>query len=165
MKLLYFAYGSNMSSQRIGRRINSARKLVQARLDAHRLVFHKVSLDGSGKCDIHATELSEDYVLGVVYEISAEDKLILDGYEGVGSGYEVKQVCVTDQDGQKLECFAYYATHIDSAFRPYHWYKEHVLRGAEQQGFPVDYLEKIQSIISMDDPDPVRHADEMSHYE
>ena len=50
--LLYFAYGSNMSSVRLRARVNSAQPLGVARLPGHRLRWHMHSLDGSGKCDI-----------------------------------------------------------------------------------------------------------------
>lgn len=44
---------------------------------AHRLRFHKVGEDGSGKCDAEETGDPEDRVIGVVYAISASEKLVL----------------------------------------------------------------------------------------
>ena len=40
--LLYFAYGSNLSTPRLRARVPSARKLESAVLTHHRLVFHNL---------------------------------------------------------------------------------------------------------------------------
>jgi hypothetical protein len=60
-------------------------------LPKHRLRFHKVSNDGSGKCDAQATEDSNDYVIGVLFE-SDNEKPALDRKEGLGIGYNEKEV-------------------------------------------------------------------------
>jgi hypothetical protein len=46
----------------------------------------------------------------------------------------------TDVNNARNQGSAYFATHIDSSLKPYHWYKEHVLRGVKENGFPVDCL-------------------------
>src|SRR5438128_1900656 len=50
--MLYFAYGSNMLTQRLKARVPSASPKTVAVLFDHGLRFHKRSQDGSGKCDI-----------------------------------------------------------------------------------------------------------------
>lgn len=52
---LNFAYGSNMLTDRLRERVPSARPVAVARLAGHSLRWHKVSIDGSGKCDAEAT--------------------------------------------------------------------------------------------------------------
>ena len=49
--MLYFAYGSNLSSARMAARVPSARVVARAQLPGHALRFHKVGRDGSAKCD------------------------------------------------------------------------------------------------------------------
>lgn len=163
-RLLYFAYGSNMSSRRLAARISSARKLGVASLDHHALRFHKAGRDGSAKCDAHATGDPSDEVIGVVYEISDADRLVLDGFEGRGKGYEVKTVSVSLADGRRVEAITYYATDVDAGLRPFHWYKTHVVNGAMEHGLPHAYLEAIHAEQAVDDPNHIRHAAEMAIY-
>ena len=72
--MLCFSYGSNMSLARIRDRVPSARFFAVATLKAHRLKFHKISKDGSGKCDAKETENPEDKVVGIVYEFADDEK-------------------------------------------------------------------------------------------
>ena len=89
--MYYFAYGSNMSSKRLNARIK-ATKYANGKLLKHKLKFHKISKDGSGKCDAFETGDSNDFVLGVVYEIDKNDLEQLDRFEAKGKGYERKEV-------------------------------------------------------------------------
>lgn len=85
--------------------------------------------------------------------------------EGLGNGYEEKTVVVIMPGGSVLEAqTSYYATHIDASLKPYHWYKEHVLRGARENGLPAPYLQIIESLESVADPNPERHALELAIY-
>ncbi len=54
--MLYFSYGSNMSSRRLLSRVPSARFITSASLPGHALHFHKKGLDGSAKCDAYETK-------------------------------------------------------------------------------------------------------------
>ncbi|MGD8384961.1 MAG: gamma-glutamylcyclotransferase, partial [Lysobacterales bacterium] len=95
-KLDYFAYGSNMSSKRLRARLPSASLAGVGVLRGHRLVFHKVSNhDGSGKCGI--VESTRDHVLGVLYEIDADEKPVLDRIEG--AGYVEKRIEISLPSG------------------------------------------------------------------
>jgi hypothetical protein len=163
-KLLYFSYGSNMSLPRIRQRVSNAQAVSVARLYQHRLRFHKRSLDGSAKCGIEHTRNPDDSVYGVVFHLLANEKPLLDSYEGLGNGYEEKTVAVFLPNDEVLKATTYYATHIDASLRPYHWYKEHVLRGAREHDLPGHYIDTIESVSSVADPDPVNHARELSVY-
>lgn len=66
----YFAYGSNMLHQRLKKRVHSAVPLGKARLCKHHLAWHKISTDGSGKCDIVEDPEQNYYVWGVLYDIN-----------------------------------------------------------------------------------------------
>lgn len=135
-------------------------------LRGHRLRFHKHSrVDGSAKCDAHNTGNPADFVIGVIWEIAEQEKGYLDQCEGLGYGYQQKDVEVELANGERIRAFTYYATDIDPDLVPYHWYKEHVRVGAEEHGLPADYVtEQIESVPSMPDVDTAREADELSIY-
>ena len=162
--MYYFSYGSNMSIRRLVERIPSAKAIGVAKLAGHILKFHKASKDGSGKCDILATDQTDDIVFGVVFEIATTEKTDLDRAEGLGLGYEEKYVQVTGPDKKSMRAITYYATNIESSLKPYQWYKEHVLRGAIENELPPDYIAEIEKIEPVDDPDQNRHEKEISIY-
>ncbi|TAK97113.1 gamma-glutamylcyclotransferase [Patescibacteria group bacterium] len=162
--MLCLSYGSNMSITRIQDRVPSARPVAVATLPKHRLKFHKVSNDGSGKCDAQATEDTNDYVIGVLFEISDNEKPALDNKEGLGVGYDEKEVEVVTTDGRTMKSVMYFATSIDPSRRPYTWYKNHVLKGAKENGLPEEYISKIEAVIADDDPDRARNERESSIY-
>ncbi len=162
--MLYFAYGSNMSTPRLRNRVPSARAVAVARLKQHRLKFHKQGKDSSGKCDAECTNYAQDVVYGVVFEIAASQKPKLDEKEGLQNGYEEKNVLVYIGYGEELKAVIYYATHIEPTLKPYEWYKEHVLRGAREHGLPADYVTTIETVTATPDPDKSRHDSELSIY-
>ncbi|MEW7998510.1 MAG: gamma-glutamylcyclotransferase family protein [Candidatus Thiodiazotropha endolucinida] len=162
--LLYFSYGSNMSSRRLLSRVPSARFVTSASLPGHELHFHKKSLDGSAKCDAYETKSDRHAVSGVIFEIAKSEKAGLDSKEGLGQGYEEKTVELIDPDGEMVVAYTYYAISIDRTLKPYHWYKHHVLTGALEYDLPAPYIDRLRLIESMEDPDPQRHAFELAIY-
>ncbi|MDX1678142.1 gamma-glutamylcyclotransferase family protein [Arsukibacterium sp.] len=161
----YFAYGSNMALARIKQRIPGALRHGVVSLAQHTLRFHKVGyLDGSAKCDAFFTGREADQVIGMLYNISDSDKSILDKIEGVGFGYQDKEVQVTDSQGNRITALTYIATHIDSSLRPFNWYLNHVLRGATECGLPGSYIAAIAATPAIDDPDKARDASERAVY-
>ena len=161
-KLKYFAYGSNMSSMRLKARVPSAAVIGTGVLRGHRLVFHKVSNDGSGKCDV--TESESDDVMGVLYEINEIEKLALDRVEGLNHGYDEKAVNVQLASGEVVSAVTYFATNTDPGLRPYTWYKRHVLEGAREAKLPSDYTSEIEKISAIEDSDKLREASELAIY-
>jgi cation transport regulator ChaC len=151
--MLYFAYGSNMSTPRLESRVRSANAISVAGLHGHKLRFRKKSISGSGKCDVENTGDPGDVVYGVVFEIASSDKAALDKIEGLGKWYEEKNVIVVSATGEKFEAVTYFAINIDASMKPCDWYKEHVLRGAREHGIPVEYIKDIEAIESTPDPD------------
>ncbi|GHC21260.1 gamma-glutamylcyclotransferase family protein [Aidingimonas halophila] len=158
-----FSYGSNMSLIRLRDRVPSARFVAVATLPAHGLRFHKVSKDGSGKCDAEETGNREDRVIGVVYDIADDERQALDRKEGLGSGYDAKEIEVTTDQGS-LTALMYFATYVDPALKPYVWYKEHVLIGARENELPSEYIARIEAVEAVDDPDTMRHERELTIY-
>lgn len=162
--MLYFAYGSNMSSPRLCARVPSATAVGVAVLEGHRLAFHKPGrLDGSAKCDAVPTGDPRHRVFGVLFEIDPWHRPLLDRAEGLGFGYQRRTVSVRVRD-EALDAFTYYATVSDAALKPLHWYRQHVLRGAREHGLPPDYIEAIRRVETITDADNVREQAELAIY-
>ncbi|MEM0953386.1 MAG: gamma-glutamylcyclotransferase family protein [Pseudomonadota bacterium] len=162
--MLYFAYGSNMSSRRLQQRILTVRSLGTAILHGHQLRFHKMGSDGSGKCDAYCTDVYDDVIHGVLFEIDDAGKATLDGIEGLGFGYDDKEVEVL-HGGSEVRAVTYIATRIDEKRQPFAWYHQHVVVGAQEAELPEAYLRNILDVTVIDDPDPIRHAKELAIYE
>lgn len=160
----YFAYGSNMSPERIRARAPSAVFVSRAYLEGHVLTFHKPGLDGSGKCDACPSANSQDRVWGALYEVSAEDMKALDIYEGRGFAYLRKSVVVHTDAGQSETAKVYVAIEQDDGQVPYDWYLEHVLRGARVIGLPETYIDLLKTTESKRDRNFAREMKERSIY-
>ena len=162
--LFYFAYGSNMSVQRLDQRVPGVRRLGAASLAGHELRFHKSGSDGSGKCDAFYTGLDQHELHGVLFELDSSGKRTLDRFEGLGAGYDEKTVSLALGTGESVEAVTYVATRIDAALQPFHWYKAHVLIGARSAALPSTHIDRIVAEPALDDPDRERHQREMSLY-
>jgi len=143
-----------MSTARLRARTPSCRPLRRATLARHDLRFHKRSTkDGTGKCDVLHTEIENDAVIGVLFEIACRDKAALDRAEGLGNGYNEKTVVVVDDNGEKAEALTYYADTdaITPSLLPTKEYKQYVVDGAEEHGISTEYVTaKIRSIATCD---------------
>ena len=161
----YFAYGSNMSLERLKVRVKSAKPIGKGILRCHQLAFHKVSKDRSGKCDIVLSSAS-DVVWGRVYHIDDKEKKCLDRAEGLGCGYFEKDVTVKLDCGSTVCPVTYYADFkkTNPCLKPFTWYKKHVLKGAKEACLPPDYIKRIEEIEATEDCDKEREADELEIY-
>ena len=162
--ILYFAYGSNMSSRRLKNRVESANVISTGILEKYKLKFHKISEDGSGKCDAFFTDNPTDNIYGVIYSIHENDLKRLDSYEGLNDGYKKENVDIIIANGEKVKAFTYIATNIEKSLLPFSWYKYHVLHGAVENDLPHDYITFIDSFKSEDDEKMERVAIELSIY-
>ena len=163
--MYYFSYGSNMSIRRLLHRVPSARKVDIGILEMHELKFHKVGkIDGSAKCDVYETGDPEHYVYGVLFLLSPKDMAELDRIEGLGYGYEQKDIQVVLHNGSNIKASTYYATSIEPTLKPFSWYKEHVLRGANENSLPKEYIQVIERIEAVEDADVKRHKIELAIY-
>ncbi|PCK07578.1 MAG: gamma-glutamylcyclotransferase [Alteromonadaceae bacterium] len=161
----YFAYGSNMSIHRIQRRISNSKFIGVHTLKGYDLRFHKIGHDASAKCDAFHTKNDFDCIEGVVFDMNSNDVSRLDTIEGVGHGYEKADVSVVGADGEKIIAFMYVATNISESLLPYSWYKKHVLEGAKSAGLSPLYINKIEQVNSIKDPDEERDKAEVKIYE
>lgn len=75
----YFAYGSNMWDLQMKSRCPCSKKVGVARILGYRWII-------STRGYANIVESKEDYVEGVLFEISPTDEIALDRFEGVASG-------------------------------------------------------------------------------
>lgn len=167
-RFLYFAYGSNMSSRRLraANRAPSAVAVTSASLAGYRLVFDKVSRDGSSKADCHHTGEPQDLVYGALFSVSEVDTHPLDVAEGaLGSkpGYRRAEVEVMTSAGLQ-RARTYLAVEKREGLLPYPWYVQHVLAGAMEFALPSDYVERIERQETMPDADANRSDAELAIY-
>ncbi|MFN3163114.1 MAG: gamma-glutamylcyclotransferase family protein [Pseudohongiellaceae bacterium] len=162
--MYYFAYGSNMSQRRLQQRLSGSTSLGYARLPGYDVVFHKRgSRDSSGKCGLVAAP-GDTWAHGVVFTINDHHKPLLDDIEGVGDGYACHDVTVHHEQLGLLPCLTYLAEELDESLRLYPWYLEHVLVGAREHDLPADYIQHLQTLPTIDDPDSARHDRELAIY-
>lgn len=157
----YFAYGSNMCTGRLRKRVPSAQFVRTAKLPNHSLQFHKRSKDKSAKADAFYTGKPEDIVWGVMFEFNQDEKAALDEAEGLGQGYVEKDVTVIDDENREHRVFTYVAdaAYIEPDLPPYSWYTRFVIEGAKQHELPPDYIAKIEAVPDAEDPDKKRDAE------
>jgi hypothetical protein len=156
----HFAYGSNMLIAEIRRFVPCASRIGVARLPSYVLRFHKASKDGSAKCNAHFTNNPRELVIGALYQMDQGGLNSLAEKEG---GYEerIVQVQVGDEKVH-ASIFVAKAARIDAALKPYDWYKELVIAGAEECGLPRSYIEQISSVEAVPDRNAIRSADRRS---
>lgn len=149
MKVKYFAYGSNMVTERLQapERAPSAKPMGRAKLPDKSLVCNKKSDDGSGKANL--VDSDGNTVWGVLYEIDSTQLKKLDDCE---KGY--KNICLdvlTERD-LVVSAHVYISSELTDDPRPYDWYKELMVKGAIEHQLPTCYIELLKQIESKPDP-------------
>lgn len=139
----YFAYGSNMLTERLIQRCPSTKAVGKAFVDGYSLEFSKRSKDGSGKATIVKSPGQRQY--GVVFTIEDCELEALNKAEGRGKGYDLKchfNVTLADT-GLPIAAKTYIATYDPehTQLKPFDWYLAFVVAGAIQHNFPEETLD------------------------
>lgn len=145
LKQFYFCYGSNLLTSRMLVSNKDAKKCCNAKLKDWRLLFSGTSKLWEGSpanivpCPGHS-------VVGVIWTIT--DIGVLDAQE---VGYDPIQIDVQRLDtGEMVRCRSYVQTEermsqmADGA--PSLAYKNVVLAGARENGFPIEYIRQIEAL-------------------
>lgn len=158
-EIAYFAYGSNMLTQRIAARCPNVRPIGPARLAAHDVRFVKRSLDGSAKAGL--VEDNEAAAYGVLFSVKTCDLEALDVIEGPGyARSETLEVQLLDRSGAGSEgsperglvpATTYLPLWVEKGMRPYDWYLGLMVAGAREHGLPTRYVEALSQVTA--DPD------------
>jgi cation transport regulator ChaC len=128
----YFAYGSNLNRDDMGRRCPGARPGARARLHGWCLTFRGVAnieRDAGGTVE------------GALWWLTEGDVCSLDSYEGAPSHYVQRLVEVETDAGEKVEAMTYAMTHTSYLGLPSPWYLERIATGFRQWGLPMESLE------------------------
>ena len=153
----YFAYGSNLCLPRLANRVPEVKALGPASLHGYELRWHKRSVDRSGKCSIVPSASAAAVVHGALFTIPKTEKHLLDRAEGMGDGYAEITVCVQSSQGTvSVQTYVAAPTHIDNSLRPYAWYRDLVVSGAESHDLPAEYVELLRLVVALQDQDAER---------
>lgn len=156
----YFAYGSNMLTERLQSRCKSAKAQHVAYADNWELTFSKRSQDKSAKATISLATGSR--VFGVIHDLDERELPKLDRLEGAGRGYARKDdflVHIADSH-EPLNVVTYISSpsHIDTNLEPFDWYLSLVVAGARQHALPPEYVLALEATPSKPDPNADRQT-------
>ncbi|CAL4101429.1 unnamed protein product [Meganyctiphanes norvegica] len=144
---LYFAYGSNLLTDRIHVNNPSARKVDVGKLKDYCLGFDYFSQRWKGAA---ATIMKEkgQHMYGVLWELDDEHMKSLDEQEGVEKGiYEVHPVTVEITNGELVQARSYKIIRPpETDKRPSKVYMDVILKGARENGLPEEYIKYLESI-------------------
>jgi hypothetical protein len=137
--ICYFAYGSNMSTKRLQKRIPDAKFIGVASLKDFQFACNKKSNSVSGKGNIFPNKNA--CIWGVVFQLPHDAILNLDGVE---IGYEritVQVLC----NNKSLDCETYISQEITSEL-PFDWYLDYIIKGAKEHRLPEEYIHMLTQI-------------------
>ena len=151
LRLLYFAYGSNMNPVQIKARCLGAEVLAVARLVDHRLAFFGTSMVWDGALETVVPAPGRD-VWGVLYALSPLDADSLDAwqdarFDGTGAYFHYPSV-VIDVLGQRHDVLLYKKDLLGAPQKPSCEYLEHIARGAEARGLPPQYVAHLRGLAA-----------------
>ncbi|MFC1479795.1 gamma-glutamylcyclotransferase family protein [Planctomycetota bacterium] len=134
MDITYFAYGSNMNLGQMEQRCPGAKVLSTGELDKFRFIINE-----RGYATIIPDEGSAVY--GVVWQISKNHEKRLDEYEGVDRGLYEKEYHTINTETESYSSLVYIASDREKG-KPKPGYIEGVIKGAESNSLPQDYIDK-----------------------
>jgi gamma-glutamylcyclotransferase len=154
MTFKYFAYGSNMLTERLCGRCPSATPIRIGTLKGYALEFSKPSRDGSGKGTIVKSSADGAQVLGVLFEIAKKELDGLDRAEGYGQGYDRRSdFAIELADDTSVAATSYFAAEFDRDLKPYDWYRALVIGGAKQHALPKEWVAILEEVAFHGDGD------------
>ena len=113
----------------------SAKVICIANLSGYKILFNKISSDGSAKCNLSKSSRDSDVVWGVVFKIDETDHEALRRSEG---GYMEYSVILSD--GNPAVTFIANPERVDDQNSPFDWYKEYCQKGAREHHLPANYI-------------------------
>ncbi|MFW5700223.1 MAG: gamma-glutamylcyclotransferase family protein [Cyclobacteriaceae bacterium] len=143
----YFAYGSNMSIQRMNQRLVNYQSRKPALLKGYQLVFNKINRNVSGAGFANIMPVENSWVEGVVYEIEEAGLKILDGFEGYPNRYS-RQILPVEVGNQITRAHTYIAhkAEIADGLKPEIIYLRYLLDAKDL--LSADYYFKLETLQS-----------------
>jgi gamma-glutamylcyclotransferase (GGCT)/AIG2-like uncharacterized protein YtfP len=141
VQAIYFAYGSNLSTARLVRRVPSATAIGRARLDGFRLTTDKRGRDGTAKANLARDPAA--WVWGALYALDPAHWPDLDRCEG---GYARMEVSVEIGGGRIRMAWTYASDVVAERPLLLPEYKAHIVTGAREHGLPAEWLALLESL-------------------
>ncbi len=141
----YFAYGSNMLTERITDRLGPVEKTGLGILRNHQLVFNRLGTYLPGGVASVVPRLGSD-VLGVIWKIDAVQLKTLDIIEDP-EAYSRETVGVDLEHNNSVECLTYISL-AQGYHPPSEEYLSYLIQGAEEHGFPARYVRNLKRRIT-----------------
>lgn len=142
----YFAYGTLLDLESMQSITPSAKSLGTMKLDGYRMGFAKCHDGNSGGCTL--VEEEGGVLYGIQYEMSDEDLATLDKAAGVDKDlWRHRPVAITDQDGNIFSSSTYFIPNPSGPEAPTDDYVRPILNGLATLPVPLDYIEKMKTII------------------
>jgi gamma-glutamylcyclotransferase (GGCT)/AIG2-like uncharacterized protein YtfP len=138
----YFAYGSNICTMQISERCPDSVKIGVATLHGYEFMINELGVAG-------VIERSDSSVIGILWQISEEDKESLDFWEGAdvtGGAYHHKKLAVIT-DGKSVDALVYIARNTVRG-QPREGYLEKIVDAALGHGFDHDYVRYLENFRS-----------------
>ncbi|XP_050463249.1 gamma-glutamylcyclotransferase-like [Cataglyphis hispanica] len=153
---LYFAYGSNLLAKRIHLNNPTAKMKDIGYIKNFRLDFQRYSKRWHG-ASATIVETKNSIVWGVIWELDKCNLPTLDCQEGVQDNiYHVMSVNVETLNGTTLNCRVYQQCNNPKEYikpadlpidrRPSPLYLNMILKGAQENNIPDDYIEFLKTI-------------------
>lgn len=146
----YFAYGSNMDSQRMkDRKVNFSKREL-AIIKNYELCFNKQASRNPNEGYANLVPEKDKITEGVLYEINDEDIEKLDKFEGYPNHYDKKTIKVKMENGDEVDALVYIAQadKIKDDLKPTKEYLNHLKEGRDL--ISEDYNNSLQSIDTLD---------------
>jgi len=139
-KTFYFAYGSNMSSARLERRVGRVRCVGRGWLDDYCHQFSKHGTDGTAKGNVEPAR--GERVWGVIYELDPDQLDVLATFE---TGYRPASYTVQPHDdpAAAVRAASFEALAVVRGIQPSPAYLHHYLAGLREHDIPRDYQRAI----------------------
>jgi len=129
----YFAYGSNMDSQRMKEREVKYSKRELAIMIGHELFFNKQASRNPNEGYANLIPKEGTATEGILYEINDEDIVKLDKFEGYPNHYIKKTIKVKLKNGNEVDALVYLAQSdkTKNGLKPCKEYLNHLKQGED----------------------------------
>lgn len=145
-KILYFAYGSNLSHEQMKQRCPESKFIGRAILKNYKLIYDGYGPHRHGAVANILPQVGE-LVWGGLFELSQNDLNNLDKFEGYPNIYNRKEVSVENDRNDIIEKVFIYYKKSEAQGIPSQEYQDIIVKGAEECGLPQDYIDKTLKIL------------------
>lgn len=138
--MFYFAFGSNLDRQQMKQRCPDSTLVARAILPNHAIGFTGYSGRWGGAVATVVEKRGAE-TEGLLYELTDEDLLLLDGYEGHPYAYRRVRKYVRGPDGRRVRAYMYVRP-LDEPDDPSADYLRVIMRAYMKHGFNLKALKR-----------------------